>query len=124
MIEVTLGFPPADLSPNKRLHWAKLAKAKKRYRQACWGITLEQLGAGVEVPDGKLELSMLFVRPDRRTYDRDNLTARMKSGLDGMCDALGIDDKRFSRIVVEVADDRIGGFVKVKIKGEENGSEI
>ena len=29
MIEIVLGWPPSDLSPNKRLHWAKLASAKK-----------------------------------------------------------------------------------------------
>ena len=28
MIEIVLGWPPSDLSPNKRLHWAKLATAK------------------------------------------------------------------------------------------------
>ena len=28
MIEVVLGWPPSDLSPNARLHWAKLAGQK------------------------------------------------------------------------------------------------
>lgn len=122
MLEITLGFPPSELSPNKRLHWAKLARAKKLYRKACWEMTIEQLGTAIEVPDGPLELQLLFIRPDRRSYDRDNLTARMKSGLDGMCDALKIDDKRFSTVVVRVAADEIGGMVKVLIKGEDNGS--
>ena len=43
MIEVVLGWPPSDLSPNARLHWAKLARAKKHYRQACLSVTKEQL---------------------------------------------------------------------------------
>lgn len=124
MLEVTLGFPPSDLSPNKRLHWAKLAKAKKRYREACWGITLEQLQQQTwSLPDGDLVLEMLFVCPDRRTYDRDNLTARMKSGLDGMCDAIKIDDKRFATVIVKVAPEIIGGFVKIKVYGENDGKE-
>ena len=43
MIEVVLGWPPSDLSPNKRLHWAKLAAAKKQYRQKCSSVAKEQL---------------------------------------------------------------------------------
>ena len=43
MIEKVLGWPPSDLSPNKRLHWAKVALAKKHYRQACLSVTKEQL---------------------------------------------------------------------------------
>ena len=108
----------ADLSPNARLHWAKLSKAKKLYRQACWAVTLEQK-AFVE-GDGPLRLELTFYKPTRRSMDRDNLLARMKSGLDGVCDALKIDDKRFATVVVRVADE-IGGFVRIHI-GEENGN--
>lgn len=118
MIEITLPWPAADLSPNARLHWAKLAKAKKLYRQACWAITLEQKAKVCD--DGQLRLELTFYKPNRRSMDRDNLLARMKSGLDGVCDALKIDDKRFATVVVRVADE-IGGFVRIHI-GEENGN--
>lgn len=122
MIEFTLGWPPSDLSPNRRLHWAKLAKAKKAYRHACWGITLDQWQVGkYAVPHGPLTLTMRFVPPDRRSYDRDNLVARMKSGLDGLCDALRIDDKRFSTIITKMSTDSIGGFVHITITGENDG---
>ena len=43
MIEIVLGWPPSDLSPNKRLHWAKLAAAKKQYRKNCMSASREQL---------------------------------------------------------------------------------
>ena len=43
MIELVLGWPPSNLSPNARLHWAKLARAKKQYRQAGLSVTKEQL---------------------------------------------------------------------------------
>jgi hypothetical protein len=42
----------------------------------------------------------------------------MKSGIDGMCDALKIDDKVFGTVVCTLATERIGGFVNVRIKGE------
>ena len=43
MIEIVLGWPPSDLSTNKRLHWAKLAAAKKQYRKDCFSVSKEQL---------------------------------------------------------------------------------
>jgi len=124
MIELMLPFPPTELSPNSRLHWAKLAKAKKTYRQACWAVTVDQLKIRTDaVPDGPLRLTLEFVKPTMREMDRDNLLARMKSGLDGMCDALKIDDKRFNTVVVRVASDRIGGFVTILIERESNGNQ-
>jgi crossover junction endodeoxyribonuclease RusA len=121
MIEVTLPFPPTALSPNSRMHWSALAKIKKAYREACWACTLEQ--NKIPAPDGGLVLELLFVKPSRRAMDRDNLLARMKSGLDGVADALKINDNRFTTVVVRVApDDQIGGFVRLKI-GEDNGEK-
>jgi hypothetical protein len=43
----------------------------------------------------------------------------MKSGLDGMCDALKINDKRFAVLVIRVADE-VRNEVEVEI--EKDGS--
>lgn len=121
MIEFTLPWPLAQLSPNARLHWAKVARAKKQYRKACWATCLEQMPGQKMSAVGEqpgLTLKLTFVPPDRRSYDRDNLVARMKSGIDGMCDAIKIDDKVFHTVISTVAADQIGGFVKVTITGE------
>lgn len=121
MIKVTLPFPPTGLSPNSRLHWRSLASLKKTYREVCWACTLEQNQS--PVPDGPLMLELMFVKPSRRQMDRDNLLARMKSGLDGVADALKINDNRFATVVIRVApDDQIGGFVRLKI-GEDHGEK-
>ena len=123
MIEVVLGWPPSDLSPNKRLHWAKVALAKKQYRQACLSVTKEQLKNeknkknSKNIPD-RLVLEMTFIPPDRRSYDRDNLVARMKSGIDGLSDALRINDKRFNTVISTMDQDYLGGFVKIRILKE------
>ena len=119
MIEVVLGWPPSDLSPNKRLHWAKVASAKKHYRQACLSVTKHQLKKYKfsEFPE-KLVLEMTFIPPDRRNYDRDNLVARMKSGIDGLADALCIDDKRFNTVISTLDSDYFGGFVRIRILKE------
>ena len=111
-MKIRLEWPDKNLSPNARLHWAKVSKVKKAYRVQCWADTVRQ---GSIAPDGiPLRLELTFYRPTRRSYDRDNLVARMKSGLDGVCDALRIDDKRFTTVVARVSD-QIGGYVEVVI---------
>ena len=119
MIELVLGWPPSDLSPNARLHWAKLARAKKQYRNACFSVSKEQLKKfnTDNIPE-KLVLEMTFIPPDRRNYDRDNLVARMKSGIDGLADALKINDKRFNTVISTMDTDYLGGFVRIRILQE------
>lgn len=118
MIELTLGWPPSGLSPNARLHWAKKAKVKAAYRKACWATVVEQTGNTRLKDPGPLHVVLVFTPPDRRSYDRDNLVARMKAGIDGMCDALMIDDKQFETLTAKLDAGRIGGFVRVLILKE------
>lgn len=92
MAEFRLPWPPPALSPNARSHWAVLAKAKKRYRRACWASVLEQRAKLKS--KGPWTVTLEFQPPPRfRTADDDNMVARMKAGLDGVCDALGINDR-------------------------------
>jgi crossover junction endodeoxyribonuclease RusA len=118
MPTITLPWPPKDLSPNARLHWAKLAKAKKSYRHACRALAL-QAGLSAFGNDcwGPLHVSLVFYPPDRRQRDQDNMLASMKSGLDGLADAMRIDDRKF-RTTFEVSD-QIGGMVKVTVRPVE-----
>ena len=119
MIELVLGWPPSNLSPNARLHWAKLARAKKQYRNACFSVSKEQLKKfNTENIPEKLVLEMTFIPPDRRSYDRDNLVARMKAGIDGLADALKINDKRFNTVISTMDTDYLGGFVRIRILQE------
>lgn len=92
--KVVLPWPPKELSPNSSLHWSKKAKKKKEYRAACWALALE---AGLKAPvgDQKIELEITFCPPDKRHRDADNMVAAIKSGLDGVADALKVNDKRF-----------------------------
>ena len=119
MIEIVLGWPPSDLSPNKRLHWAKLATAKKQYRKDCETVSREQLKKFklTNLPE-KLVLEMTFIPPDRRNYDRDNLVARMKAGIDGLSDALRINDKRFNTVISTMDTTTLGGYVRIRILQE------
>ena len=119
MIEIVLGWPPSDLSPNRRLHWAKLAEAKKHYRKNCHSASKEQLKKYklTNLPE-LLVLEMTFIPPDKRNYDRDNLVARMKSGIDGLADAMRINDKRFNTVISTMDQNYLGGFVRIRILKE------
>ena len=126
MLELQLPWPPAQLSPNARLHWAIVYRAKARYRDHCWAVVRSQTTDRLEEKQ-PYALEFRFVPPDRRSYDRDNLIARMKAGIDGLADALFIDDKQFTRLTASVSADSVGGFVQVRItpisQGEPHGSE-
>lgn len=60
-----------------------------------------------------LHVSITFYAPTRRAYDLDNALARMKSGLDGLADVLGVDDSKWT-LTIRKAEE-IGGFVRVEI---------
>jgi Holliday junction resolvase RusA-like endonuclease len=62
------------------------------------------------IPD-ILVASYVFHPPDRRKRDIDNFLAMMKNYQDGVCAALGIDDSRIKRTVIEWGDVCKGGKV-------------
>ncbi len=106
-----LPWPSPALSPNARTHWAQLSKAKRTYREAC-AMTARQQGAQKLTADA-LHLTLTFYAPTRRAFDLDNALARMKSGLDGLADVLGVDDSRWSLTIRK--GDTVGGFVRVEV---------
>lgn len=110
-LRLTLPWPPTALSPNMRQHWSALSRAKKSYRFAC-AMTARQQGANRIAAD-KLHVSLVFVPPTRRAYDLDNMLARMKSGLDGLADVLGVDDSRWSLTIAKAEE--VGGMVRVEV---------
>ncbi|MFZ5565996.1 MAG: hypothetical protein ACOY95_03235 [Pseudomonadota bacterium] len=110
--EVTLPWPAKELSPNARVHWAVLARAKKSYRVACFALARQ---ARITQPGlGNIRIEMTFYPPTRRARDDDNLIASMKAGLDGLADAMGVNDKRF-KIKPPKVSEQLGGMVKVQI---------
>lgn len=111
MLTVQLPWPPSQLSPNARMHWAALAKAKKRFRARC---ALEALAQGAKrLSAERLAVHLQFYPPDHRHRDHDNMVAAIKSGLDGLSDVLGVDDSRWT-LTHEVSSET-GGFVGVEV---------
>lgn len=109
---VVLPWPPAELWPNSRPHWGAKSRAVKKYRNACDALALD---AKLAALDGPIYLWIDFLPPDRRRRDVDNCVAAMKSGLDGLADALGVDDSRF--VLRPMLCEQIGGMVRVRLTG-------
>src|SRR3546814_7129587 len=95
--------------------WSKRAKANKAMRKAAYYLTL---GANVKAPEnGDIRVVLTFYPPDRRQSDRDNLLSNCKAYLDGIADALGVNDSRFVPSI-RMADET-GGYVVAEITQPE-----
>ena len=126
MLTVELPWPDKRLSPNARNHWTAKAEASQTAKaQGCY-LTMEkakqfylaQTQQRYEMPDG-FEAQYTFHPPDKRKRDIDNFLAMMKNYQDGVCAALGIDDSRIKRTVIEWGDVVKGGKVVLRLEEME-----
>jgi len=108
---LVLPWPPKELSPNARVHRLAKAKAAKAYRLACWAIARQSL---IKLPEGRHALKLTFVPPTRQPRDLDNCLASIKSGLDGVADAFGLNDRAFRPITIDMAEN-VGGMIIVEL---------
>lgn len=116
-IVVTLPWPPQELKPNWRGHWAAKARKVKQYRQWAYTLTRDATPEQFFGYKGKAQVQCEFCAPDHRLRDEDNLVATMKSGFDGIADRLGINDRKFHHLEHEFrfsGRQRVG-YVRVHI---------
>lgn len=66
---------------------------------------------------GPIALTITFVQPDRRARDRDNLLAALKPSLDGLADALGVNDAQFDPVVLRREFGAKPGALRIEIGG-------
>lgn len=91
--KVTVSWPNRVLHPNSRPHWAAKAKAAKKYRHEAY---IACKAANVELPaTEKIHLFVDFYAADKRHRDSDGLLTNVKNAIDGIADALEINDRRF-----------------------------
>jgi Holliday junction resolvase RusA-like endonuclease len=122
IFEVTFPWPAKELNPNNNFHWSKVAKYKQKARIAAWGLARE-MGATSKTfaPDCRINLDIFFYPPDKRIRDQDNMIASMKSTLDGLADALVINDFRFN-VRIKVMQE-VRGLVKIALSEESKLKE-
>lgn len=113
-VSLFLPWPDKKLSPNARVHWAALAKAKKRARTDAYYLALE---AGYLEQDAEsVKVKYTFFPPDRRERDLDNLVASIKAAQDGIADAIGIDDGKWITTYEIAGPVEKHGMIKVEIE--------
>ncbi len=97
-----LPWPPPELSPNARVHWAEKQRATRDYRFECFASaanhriseTFARRPVRRRTPlSTPVTARVVFVVPDRRRRDLDNALASMKAAWDGLVDqGLLVDD--------------------------------
>ena len=109
-----LPFPAKVLWPNGRpAHWAAKARAVKSHRKAAW---VTALAAGLRASDAPGFSIAVTVHPKTRNpIDRDNCVAALKSYLDGIADALGVDDRTFDTPTISFGEPVKGGRMTLTV---------
>lgn len=85
---VRLNWPAPELSPNARVDRRSVSRARKSARLEVLSVA-KRLAAKVS-PNAHITLT--FHPPDQRRRDLGNLLASMRSQLDGIAEACGIDN--------------------------------
>lgn len=98
---VILPWPDKRLSPNARVHHLTLWRVKKKAKGDATMATWATMGGKPPFPFGKptvpvqYRVSIVAIPKTNRRRDEDNLQASLKAALDGIAQALGVDDHHF-----------------------------
>jgi len=116
-LRIELPWPPRCLHPNDRSHWRIVRAAAKTARNDAFLLTRTAMSRGESAPpvDGGYFLRLTFCPPNRRKHDIDGCLSANKAALDGIADALKVDDSRFA-LLIQKGDPVKGGKVIVEIQ--------
>lgn len=95
-MKLTLPFPPASLSGHNEGAWFNKSGPVAKYRaDAAFLAKVAAREHGYVPPAaGDISIRFTFIPPDRRS-DRVNMPGRLKPQIDGIADALRVNDARF-----------------------------
>jgi crossover junction endodeoxyribonuclease RusA len=109
MLQIQLPYPSRDLSQNARVHWAKRGKATDEARALAKVTTLNALrsmssqGSALLTTAKTFRVQIAIFWPElKRKRDALNTAAMLKPHIDGISDALGVDDSRFTEWIVKI----------------------
>jgi crossover junction endodeoxyribonuclease RusA len=116
-VRIELDFPPSELFPNraKGVHWGKLYKLRSDYRENSTWLAKHQIN-GWKHQGGNIKLTLTFEMPDKRKRDADNCLAAAKGALDGLADALFVNDQLFQPILIYRQEGKKPGKLIVDIE--------
>lgn len=113
-VSFTLPFPAKALWPNGRAHWAEKSRNVAKHR--LWAfMAAVAAGAPKADPEGRVSVAVTVHPKTRHPIDRDNCVAALKSQIDGIADALGVDDRTFDTPSIAFAEPVKGGLFAVTL---------
>lgn len=110
---ITMPWPDTPLWPNSRKHRQVVAAHRKQQRALAYGLAVERGMHRLNVPEGVVRVSLFFCPPSLRSFDTDNAVASMKGAIDGLADALHINDRWFQPVPYRGEKCRDGGVLIV-----------
>lgn len=115
---IQLSWPEAALFPNAKggKHWASFQAPKVRARQEGFFAAKQAIGTNTFIQQPRMAVKVTFGFPDRRNRDIEGCLGAIKHHIDGIAQALGVDDKIFRPWTLDDAlDTKKQGFVLVEI---------
>lgn len=112
-MRINLPWPDRDLHPNARVHWTRRHKAARIARETAFWTAKE---AGIKpLAADALSVTAIFTPPDNRRRDLDGMLASVKASMDGLADAIGVDDSKWSLAIRREAPCKPGS-VRIEIE--------
>lgn len=109
--QFVLPWPAPMLWPNARKDRRAVAPHRAEQRCAAYLIACEVGLHRLTVPSGVVTVNMCFCPPSHRDFDSDNASAAMKGAVDGIADALRLDDKWFQVVPFRGERSKNGGVI-------------
>lgn len=99
---IEFDLPDKNLSPNNKngKHWLSTKKVKEKAKEDAKLLTLEAIQSANKVYYYET-LKITFIYPTKHNRDLDNALASCKAHIDGMSEALGIDDGKFTTMILK-----------------------
>ena len=118
MIEFEFKWPPKEcnINGNASLHWSVKGKARKKYREECFILAKQKIHSewiGLS-GNGPWKTTITFF-PRSNKGDIDNMLSSCKGMIDGMSDALGINDNTLRPMILDVGGICEEGKILVRI---------
>ena len=117
MITIELPWPHPALAPNRAngKHWAGLAAIKAKAKADAYYTTRAATCLAVFDFGKRYPLEIVFYAPDNRRRDLDGCHSAIKHYLDGVAQAMGIDDSQFGPVTLDYHKGCAQGLVILKV---------
>lgn len=115
---IELPFPARVLFPNARPNWHVKAREVKLHRYWSY-VATRAANVGEVAPKDVIEYRITYTPKTNRRRDEDGIISSCKSYLDGVAQALGIDDHIFRHRGTEALPAKAPGSLVLTFRWEE-----